>query len=306
MKRRFNLDETKVLKDKNFNKKRKPIALKHVICGSVIISIFLLASFIFADCFTINQATIIGVAGASAATLFVLFFTLDKESRNDYKEAVISAKILCQILDSTYSQIEKIKNGWKHPITYSSSWMDYYKKCCVYLEYDYLEYLLREFEIIEKINSALAIDDKKELEEILEYRRKSIADWGTNFDIISVKHNLSCFVIGVEETKPWMLDGKFKEFKKYFLEKYTDRVKELTIEFLKCNSGHADSSLAKYYVMKELRKTLDWSDEKNKYDFMENKKVLNCIFTIYLSLNDDDEFSLCWDELTLKEHDVSK
>ena len=58
--------------------------------------------------------------------------------------------------------------------------------------------------------------------------------------------------------------------------------------------------------MKELRKTLDWSDEKNKYDFMENKKVLNCIFTIYLSLNDDDEFSLCWDELTLKEHDVSK
>ena len=300
MKKQFNSDEITIFKEKNSQRKRKPIALKHIIWVSVAVFVILLVAFIFADCFTINQATIIGVAGASGATLFVLFFTLDRENRNDYKEAIISAKILCQILDSAYSQIEKVKNGWKRPITYSSSWMDYYKKCCAYLKYDYLEYLLREFEIIEKINSVLAIGDEKELEEILEYRRKSIADWGTSFDIISVRYNISCFARGENEREPWMFDSKFKEFKKYFLINYTNQVKELTVGFLKRESGHADSSAAQYYVMEELRKTIDTIDEKFKFEFMENKKVLNCIFAIYLSLNNDDEFGLCWGELTLK------
>lgn len=295
------IDEITALKEKNDHKKAKPIALKHIIGISAIFFVVLIIAFIKAECFTPNQATIIEVAGASAVSLFVLVITLDKESRNEYKEAKISAQILCQILDSTYSQIEKVHNGWEQPISYPSSWMDYYKKCCSFLEYDYLEYLLREFEIAEKINAALKIADKKEVKNIIEYRRKSIADWGLNFDIISVKFNLSCFVNGTKEKEPWILDGRFEEFKKYFLETYASKVKELTVEFLRANPGASDSSLAEYYVMGELRKILGENDEKFKFDFMENKKVLHCISIIYRSLKSDDGFCLCWGELTLKE-----
>lgn len=300
MKKRIDIDEITALKEKNNHKKSKPIDLKHIFGISVIFFVVLIIAFIKAEGFTPNQATIIGVAGASAVSLFVLVITLDKESRDEYKEAKISAKILCQILDSTYSQIEKVHNGWEQPISYPSSWMDYYKKCCSFLEYDYLEYLLREFEIVEKINAALKLADKKEVNNIIEYRRKSIADWGLNFDILSVKFNLGCFVSGTKEREPWILDGRFKEFKKYFLETYTNKVKELTVEFLRTNSGASDSSLAEYYVIGELRKILGENDEKYKFDFMENKKVLHCISAIYRSLKSEDDFSLCWGELTLK------
>ena len=101
MKKQFNSDETMIFKERNSQRKRKPIALKHIIWVSVVVFVILLVAFVFADCFTINQATIIGVAGASGATLFVLFFTLDRENRNDYKEAIISAKI------ANYATVER-------------------------------------------------------------------------------------------------------------------------------------------------------------------------------------------------------
>lgn len=300
MKKSRQLGEITFIKEKNMHKKKQPISIKHIFWISLLCFLILIVAFIKADCFTVNQATIIGVAGASVVSLFVLVVTLDKESRNEYKEAKISAKMLVQILDSTYSQIEKVNNGWIQPISYPSSWMQYYKNCCSYLEYDYLEYLLREFEIIEKLNLALVQEDKNEVKGILEYRRKSIVDWGLNFDILSVRFNLSCFANGTEERKPWSLDQRFQDFKLYFLENHTVQVKDITIEYLKQNSGHSETSPAQYYVMEKLRENVGEINEKFKFDFMDNKKVLHCIFAIYLSLKEEDSFGLCWGELTLK------
>lgn len=42
-----------------------------------------------------------------------------------------------------------------YPVIYPKNWLDYYGNCSFYLEYDYLEYLLREFEIIDKINCCI-------------------------------------------------------------------------------------------------------------------------------------------------------
>ena len=299
MKKVLDLDVIQSVLDKNHSRIKKPMPV--IVNYAVALGLvwFLYKIMCVPDAFTVNQATILGIAGSTVISIFVLFITLDREKRNQYIEARKNAKLLSQMLDSVYTQMERVKNGSVHPIIYSESWIENYQQCVLYLEYDYFEYLLREFEIASKINLAIASQDTKQIASLLEYRKKQITDWGLNFNILAVRFNLSQFADGLAESKPWKQEKRYIEFKDFFLANYTVRVKELTVDYLKTHNGQCDAKDAEYYVMEEIRKEAALRSGTHKFAAMENKMMLSVIFTVYLSLKKEDDFSLCWGELTL-------
>lgn len=296
-----NIDEV-FTSNGNILKKSKPISLGIIVFLFILLVIVLIGLMFIADCFSINQATILGIIGSTCISFVVLLISLYHEKRDDYCEAKKSAKMLSQMLVSTDSQISRIENGTPLPITYPANWLEYYRSCSIYLKYDYLEYLLREFEIIDKINKFIEENNTEKIFEILQYRKKSITDWTSDFNILSVRLNLSFFSLGADEIKPWKQEKKYIEFKNFFIENYIDKVKELTIKFLKENGNSCDVDEAQYYVMREIRNEAALISGKYKYEAMENKKMLSVIFKIYLSLKKEDKFTLCWGVLTLKDN----
>lgn len=75
----------------------------------------------------------------------------------------------------------------------------------------------------------------------------------------------------------------------------------MTIEYLKKNNNSCNVNLALYYVMDKIREDSDLKDGSYKFEVIENKKMVNTIFKVYLSLQEDDLFYLCWGELHLNE-----
>ena len=53
--------------------------------------------------------------------------------------------------------------------------------------------------------------------------------------------------------------------------------------------------------MDKIREDTELKDSSYEFEVIENKKMLNTIFKIYLSLQEDDLFYLCWGELHLKD-----
>lgn len=260
--------------------------------------IFLL--FIFADYFTANQAIILGIVGATTISFLILFVTLNNEKRADFRSARKSARILSEILQSIYSQIERINNGAKYPIEYPENWIEFYANCAIYLQYDYFEYLLLEFDIVKKINYCITAGDEAGLKKLIEFRRKTITDWTWDFDIITVSTNLAFFSFGSKELEPWKLTKEYINFMDFFWDHYSEKVKDLTVEYLRECGGQCETNDAGQYVMVKLRQEAALSTGKYNYIAAENKVMSHAIFKVYLSLNTDDKFNLCWGELTLK------
>ncbi len=75
----------------------------------------------------------------------------------------------------------------------------------------------------------------------------------------------------------------------------------MTIVYLKKNNNSCDVNLALYYVMDKIREDIELKNSSYEFEVIENKKMLNTIFKIYLSLQENDLFYLCWGELHLKE-----
>lgn len=132
-------------------------------------------------------------------------------------------------------------------------------------------------------------------------RRQILTDWNTDYDILITSLNLSSFSIGMNEIISWRFEKSYKDFEKFFIENYSDKVKELTIEYLKKNNNSCDVNLALYYVMDKIRDDPDLKDGNYKFEVIQNKKMVNIIFKVYLSLQEDDLFYLGWGELHLKE-----
>lgn len=299
MKKELDLDAIQSVSGKNHSKTKKPMPVIVIYAVAIGLVWFLYKIMCIPDAFSTNQATILGIAGSTVISIFVLFITLDREKRTQYIEARKNAKLLSQMLGSIHVQMERIKNGSVHPVIYSEGWIENYQRCALYLEYDYFEYLLREFEIAAKINLAIESQNAKQIASLLAYREKSITDWGLNFNILAVKFNLSQFADGLSESKPWKQEKRYIDFKDFFLANYTVRVKELTVDYLKNHNGQCDTKEAEYYVMEEIRKEAALQSGSHKFAAMENKMMLSVIFTVYLSLKKEDDFSLCWGELTL-------
>ena len=296
--KKFDWDSIDHVKNRNFSRIRKPVSGGWILFGWMVLAVFLIVLMNVPDVFTVNQATVVGVAGSTVISIFVLLITLNREQRDNFFEAQKSAHILSEIMESVYFQIERVNDGSITPIIYPTNWLDYYEHCAIYLEYDYLEYLLREFEIAEKINSCILANDLPQIKSLIEYRHRSITDWGRDFDIITVKYNLECFAHDWKEQQPWYLEKRYKEFKDYFIHNYSATVKELTIECLKQHNGACGVEVAEYYIMEKLRKDEGFAKGKFEFEIIENKKMLTLIHSAIFKENNKG-YSLCWGELTL-------
>ena len=277
--------------------KRKPVS--SIWLSLLVIPLLML--FIFADCFTPNQATILSIAGSTTTAFLILLATLNKERRVEYLSARKSARVLSQIINTVQNQITRIINGAKYSIDYPDNWLDFYTNCSLFLKYDYLEYILFEFGLIKKINSCIFSNDEEGLKKLLEYRNRLISDQNHDFNIFEVNANLCLFASGLPENAPWKQSKEFIEFSSFFKEYYPEKVKELTVEYLLDHNNGCDADDAMQYVMTSLRKEAALSTGKHKYMADKNRAMLNAIFKIYLSLDADDKFSLLWGELSLKE-----
>lgn len=304
-KNKFKIDDFGILEsimsNQNLNSIRnnKPFPFLGVMIIFALIVVGLVTLLIFAENFTINQITFLGIMGATLISFFAVFYTINKERRDRYRLAKKSARVLSQILESVDNQISRIENGMRYPVIYPKNWLDYYGSCSFYVKYDYIEYLFREFEIIDKINCCIKKNDKEELLELIKHRRKILTDWATDFDIFSTRFNLSRFSSGMDENKSWRFEKSYKDFENFFIKNYSDKVKELTVQYLKKNNNSCDANLAQYYVMEKIREDSGLKDSSYKYEVMENKKILNTIYKVYLLLQKDDLFYLFWGELTL-------
>lgn len=290
-----------IMSSQNVNRIRnnKPLPFLGVMIIFSFIVVGLVTLLIFAENFTINQITLLGIMGATFLSFFAVFYTINKEGRDRYRLAKRSARVLSQILELVDNQILRIENGMRYPVLFPKNWLDYYGSCAFYLKYDYIEYLFREFEMIDKINSCIKKNNKEELLELIKRRRIIYTDWTTDFDIRSTQLNLSLFSIGRNEDISWRFKKSYKDFEKFFIENYSDKVKELTVQYLKKSNHSCDVNSAQYYVMEKMREDSRLRDGNYKFEVIENKKMLNVIFKVYLLLQEDDLFCLCWGELTL-------
>ena len=109
--KKFDWDSIDHVKNRNFSRIRKPVSGGWILFGWMVLAVFLIGLMNVPDVFTINQATVVGIAGSTVISIFVLLITLNREQRDNYFEARKSAHILSEILDSVYIQIERIKNG---------------------------------------------------------------------------------------------------------------------------------------------------------------------------------------------------
>lgn len=282
----------------NRNRIKKPNS-SFMIVASIVVFLLLIALIFVPNCFTTNQATVCGIAGSTGISIYILLVTLNNEKRNNYFNARKNANVLSQILTSINNQISNIQYGSMFQISYPSNWLDYYRQCSIYLKYDYLEYLLEEFNMVDKINSCIALNKKEEAANLIERRRKRITDRTFDFDILCVMNNLDRFASDMEELGSWKNEKRYKEFKRFFKDNYQNRVIELTTEYLKSHGNSCESEDAEYYVMEELRNN-EAALKSGTYhmEARENKKILNAIFEIYLKEN--DAFSICWGILNLK------
>lgn len=299
----IDIDELKAISSKNHFHEKRPIRCTVIVIAFLFLLVALAVCFFREDLFTVNQMTFLGVFGASVISLFTILLSLNQEQRSAYHTARRSALLLSNILDSLYSQIERISNGSVHPIAYPLDWIHYYEQCCTYLQYDYLPYLLREFDIVEKLNQCILSNDKTGMERLLKYRKDSITDWTLDFSIISTKTNLSLFAFGSKELVPWNQGSQYKKFKNFVIETYGCKIKDLTTEYLSKNGGHCDSRDAEYFTMNQLRKETELQNDPYWHFAVDNRAMLNVIFGVYMSLKPDDGFSLCWGELSLRKKD---
>ncbi len=278
---------------------KRPMRLDIIFYIFYLIIVLLIFCFINDERFTVNQMTFLGVFGASVISIFTILVTLNQESRSNYITARKSALMLSEILDSLHSQIKRIENGAVFTIAYPKEWIRYYENCCTYLKYDYLPCLLREFDIVEKLNSCIEATDSSGMKQLLHYRNRSITDWRLDFDIFATTLNLSLFASGGAERPPWVQQPQYKEFKKFIIDNYSGKIKQITIQYLKEHDGHADATAAEYFVMEVLRSEPILKTGTYHYIAAENRAMLDAIFAVYLLLNSEDIFKLCWGELSL-------
>lgn len=289
-------------RDNNKNIVNKPISYYLMVYLFILIIMLLWIIFTNSDSLSVNQSTIIGAICSTVISFTFLIITLNTESRKNYLDAQKSAKILYEILNSVDNQIQLVKNNNLIPITFSSNWIYYYEKCAIYLEYDYLQYLLKEFETVEKINNC--INDKYLVfatDLISERINRIKTNFFDDYDIFSVKLNLLLFSEGSKEDISWKYRSDYLNFEKFFIKEFSDKVKSWTILYISDGNNYGCNEVSNY-IMKALKYDQDFIFKTKKYTFLdmaEDKYILKAIFEIYSSLKPTDAISLCWGKLTL-------
>lgn len=287
-------------RNKNSVRVRKPISrLSHIIVLFilVLVSFFVLYKI---DSFDDKKISFLGNIFTIVVSFVIMYITINNEKRKDYLLARKNAYTLSEIIKSVNYQIENINRGHLNIISYPASWIDYYNQCSVYLKYSYIDELMLEFSTVENINRCVAQNDIDTIKNLINNRNYHFTDSQSDFNILNIGYNLSLFAGNQKESKSWKEEKRYIDFDVFVRENYKGKIKELTIKYLKQKNGTCNENEVENFIMNELKKDEKLSKGEYKFIAMENKAMRRAIFKIYLSLSEEDEFSLCWGELTLK------
>ena len=279
---------------------KKPKAPIILLVTLVVYFLCILLTIFHVDSLSSNTLSLLCGLFATGISIIIFYITSYNEKRKDYLMARKNALILSEMLQSINRQIIRINNGERFSILYPSAWFEYYRQCSFYLKYDYMEIITNEISAVDRINFCIDKGGESEIDNVLKERLKNITDSNSDFDIFVTELNLRMFAYEKAEANSWKQQKPYIEFDKFILDNYTMKIKELTIERLKNLQGTCDVNSMQRYIMEELRKEAALKSGKHKNIACDNKAVLKAIFEVYLKLNKNDVFSLCWGTLTLK------
>ena len=234
-----------------------------------------------------------------AITIIIFFYTINNEKREDYKLAKKNAGILAQSLNSIMTQITMINNGERFNIIYPSELLDYYRQCSVYLEYEYLEPIMSELSFVNRINSCIQNNNEDQIQRLIEHRRRCLSRWNDDFNIIEVSYNLYAFSVEQEEQKSWKKQKQYKEFDEFILNNYEKDIKKFTLKRLKEMGGECDESVMADYIAECLSKEIKKKNTELAIPLYEKRALTKAIFKVYLTLEEEDGFKICWGILSL-------
>lgn len=280
----------------NFNKTtRSKLTFWGLIFLISIILIFTILAFIFIDKLNEGQIMLASVFGSFLVSVLILLMTLNIEERRAYLEARKSANVLTQILSAINEQVTQIKHGSNLPITFLTDWLDFYLDCALYLKYDYLNVLFREFKFVKQINNCEGLEDKCKF---IEERKKSLT-LSNDFNIYEMQLNLSLFSMGKKEDEPWKNSKEYKKFAKDFQIKYSDNIRYMALNYIK-EHGSTDANVVNSYIRKILEEDESFQKFTKKYEInIGERELSNEIFKCFLNTNSQSGFKLIWGKLHL-------
>lgn len=284
----------------NYIKERKPKSPKILLFLLIAIFLTTIGTMACIGSLSDNKVSFLSNLITIGITVAIFYITIHNEKRKEYKLARKNALLLSEILDSITKQLSQIDNGYKIIVFYPQEWLEYFKQCSLYLKYDYFDILVNEINTVNLINNAIEMGNEELLCKLLEERRNKIKDSAADFDIFAVCHNLRMFALEKPEDSSWKEQKIYKELDQFVLDNYTTKIKQLTENHLKELNGSCDVDIMQHYVVEELRKESAFKSGKYNHIAMQNKAIFKPIFKVYLCLTEEDNFSLCWNVLTLK------
>lgn len=268
---------------------------------AIIIIIFLIISillFLFANCLTNNQATVLGVAGSTIFAISVFFLSRSYDEHKDYINAKKNAYVFHGLLEHLELELVAISENRMHVINYPSDWLAIYINFASYLKYDYFRTLIKEFSFIDEVNELIKNNNISDAQKIISLHWKATYSNWQEFSLPDISHNIQLFSKNELEEKHWLEVELYREFFDFIMTEYIEIIHAQTISYLKLNGGHCDERDAISHVYSILR-----SDEILKQNY---SKYLLCerylgyvIFNIYCGAEKNGVYRLCWGELSL-------
>jgi hypothetical protein len=286
--------------NKNFVRARKkniPATVIILLSLAIIAIIFLLS-----DMLTLNQATVLGVAGSTIFAIAVFFLSDSKLETQRLATARNNARVLSQILDHISNELSAVSNGHMYHINYPQNWLSIYSEVASYLEYDYLSALIKEFAFIDIINEIVLTQDSQLLKDrIQRHWQYSYKSWH-DFPISDIKLNLGYFSCAQQEREHWTLSKRYRDFYDNFIKQYSNKVHDLTITFLTQHGGWCEAELASNYVANEIRRDSDFLRISGQVYY--DRELLLPIFHIHQDAEKDSNYMLGWGQLSLKNYET--
>lgn len=276
--------------------KQSPLRTPVIVISTVVILIVL---FFSSDKLSLNQTTLLGVAGSTIFAVSVFFLSHSAQERKEYSIARSNSHILSSIINHVETEFLRIAGENIHRIEYPQNWLAIYTNVVSYLTYDYLSELIEEFSTIDKINVLIDAEEYPAVQQmIISHWNEKFKQWN-RFAIDDLASNLKRFSSSSSEQKHWTELKHYKDLALQFLSKFSSEVHSLSINYLKANGNRADRGDTADYVLSQLKENDDFQKEFGSAALYDRFHLLN-IFQIHLNADKESSYKLCWGELFLQ------
>lgn len=276
--------------------KQYPSRTPAIVISTILILVVL---FFSSDKLSLNQITLLSVAGSTIFAVTVFFLSRSAQEQKEYSMARSNAHILSSIINHVEKELLRIRNGDVHHIDYPPDWLAIYTNIVSYLSYDYLSELIEEFSTIDEINVLIDAENYRAVQSMItSHWKKKFNSWHC-FDIDAVKSNLKQFSSSSKEQRHWTEEKFYRDLALLFFSKYSNEVHTLSINYLQANGNHADEETTAEYVITQLKKNDDFQAMFSSVSAYDRFHLLN-IFQVHLNAKKESSYELCWGELTLR------